>query len=372
MSTFDVRVVTIVIEEHPNADALELAAVGGFRAVVAKGIYKTGDLVAYVPEAAVLSESFLKSTGFWSEEKGKGMLAGSKGNRVKPVKLRGIVSEGIVLRPTSEKNGVATFMVHGDAILAKEGDDLQEFFGIEKYVPPIPVHMAGEVEPMFDWTVKFDVENAKKYPDVLIDGENVVITEKLHGTFCQMGYIPELDKYVITSKGLGNKGLALKLNEKNEHNLYIRTVSAGEYSLMAKIKDVAIKLQQPVYLLGEVLGTGVQDLGYGLSTPEFRAFDMYVGQPQDGRYVDFSLFENNCKLFKIPMVPVLYNGPYSYDIMKDLTDGKETVSGKQVNIREGVVVKPIIERTDRLVGRVLMKHVSEKYLTRKGGGTEYT
>ena len=100
MSTFEVPLVQITIEEHPNADALELAAVGGFRAVVKKGRFKTGDWVAYVPEAAVLPEWLLKQEGFWNDEKGKGMMAGSQGNRVKPVKLRGALSEGICIKPT--------------------------------------------------------------------------------------------------------------------------------------------------------------------------------------------------------------------------------------------------------------------------------
>ena len=187
-----------------------------------------------------------------------------------------------------------------------------------------------------------------------------------------MGYIPELDQFIVASKGLGARGLVFKFNEKNQNNLYVRTATAGDYPLLEKIRTMAMKLNQPVYLLGEIFGRGVQDLSYGMNEPTFRAFDMYVGQPQKGRYVDFDQFSTNCQLMNISMVPLLYKGPYSYDIMRDLTDGSEQVSGGKSNIREGVVVKPIIERRDELVGRVLMKHISEKYLTRKGNTTEFT
>lgn len=402
MSTFEVKLVQITIEDHPNADALELAAVGGFRAVVQKGRFESGDWVVYVPEAAVLPEWLLKQEGFWDFEKGKGRLAGSKGNRVKPMKLRGALSEGVIIKPTYiSTNGSANvmfarledeFIDSAEKVAAYKdsefdldhvnmfqkleyispGLNVQDFFDIVKYEPPIPVHMAGEVDNKHGWALHFDVENAKKHPDVLIPGELVAITEKLHGTFCQIGYIPEQDAFIIASKGLGAKGLVFKLNEKNEQNLYVRIASAGDYSLLDKIKDMALKLDQPTYILGEIFGRGVQDLGYGEQAPTFRAFDMYVGQPQKGSYVNFQQLLKNCEDFNIPMVPVLYIGEYTYQAMKELTDGPETVSGKNSNIREGVVVKPVIERSDAVIGRVLLKHISEKYLTRKGSTTEFT
>jgi len=97
MSTFSVKVRKIEILPHPNADALELAQVDDYRCVVKKGQYKTGDLVVYIPEAAVVPEWILKQYNFWNEKENKGMLAGSLGNRVKAIKLRGELSTGIIL-----------------------------------------------------------------------------------------------------------------------------------------------------------------------------------------------------------------------------------------------------------------------------------
>ena len=54
MSTLTVTAERLVIHEHPHADALELAQVGLYRAVVAKGVYRSGDIALYVPEGAVL------------------------------------------------------------------------------------------------------------------------------------------------------------------------------------------------------------------------------------------------------------------------------------------------------------------------------
>lgn len=56
--------------------------------------------------------------------------------------------------------------------------------------------------------------------------------------------------------------------------------------------------------------------------------------------------------------------------MEEFTSGKETISGNETNIREGIVIKPIFERVDFSLGRVVLKSVSEEYLLRKGG-TEF-
>lgn len=100
MSNFEVKVQKIYIKPHPNADALELGNIGspdGWQVVVKKGQYKTGDLVAYIGENSVVPEWVLRKYGFWNEEKNIGMLAGSKGDRVKAVRLRQEFSLGICI-----------------------------------------------------------------------------------------------------------------------------------------------------------------------------------------------------------------------------------------------------------------------------------
>mgnify|MGYP001767559151 FL=1 len=124
------------------------------------------------------------------------------------------------------------------------------------------------------------------------------------------------------------------------------------------------------YILGEVYGKGVQDLTYGADKPRFRAFDIYIGPPGQGRYLDYAEFVNVCQYVGIERVPTLYNGPFSKEKMLEMTDGMESVSGNAKNIREGIVIKPIHERNDYELGRVILKSVSEKYLLRKDG-TEY-
>ena len=46
MSELVVNIHRVIIEEHPNADVIELALIGGYRSIVPKGRHTTGDLVA--------------------------------------------------------------------------------------------------------------------------------------------------------------------------------------------------------------------------------------------------------------------------------------------------------------------------------------
>lgn len=383
MADFKAEVVELTIEEHPNADALELARVGDYLSVVRKGQFQTGDYAVYIPEQAVLPEWLIAELGL------EGRLAGKDKNRVKAVKLRGILSQGLVYglegsAPPPEFPDSCTYAVVGENMCMGVGlgDDVTEFLDITKYEPPIPSHMNGQVFNAFGYTLNYDIENIKKYPDVLTVGEKVAVTEKLHGTWACFGYHPEIDHPIVTSKGLSAKGLAFKWAfPENENNLYVQAFQRLSYRNVEKAplfpcqtgttvvdrvhQALHLDRETPVYLLGEIYGKGVQDLHYGEARPAFRLFDVYVGHPGEGFYIDAWMHPALEEYAKVELVPVLYWGPFYRDIVDQLTSGETTLGGD--NIREGVVIKPAEERTDDELGRVIVKSVSEAYLLRKGG-----
>lgn len=208
--------------------------------------------------------------------------------------------------------------------------------------------------------------------NILLEGEPVVFTEKIHGTFCLMGYHPDIEHPIVTSKGLSEKGLIFKMNEANKDNLYVRALRATELegdNVVTRRRRIDPDLT-PFYLLGEVYGRGVQDLTYGAEKPQFRVFDIYFGEPGQGRYLDHDEVVRFAEELGLELVPVLYKGAFSKEIMDLHTSGKETLSGKELNIREGIVIKPCKERGNSELGRVILKSVSEGYLLRKGG-TEF-
>ena len=275
------------------------------------------------------------------------------------------------------KDGCYTFV--------KEGDDVADDLGIVKWNPPIPTHLSGEVyNAGRELTVNYDIENFKKYPDVLVEGEDVAMTEKLHGSFCGVGVLPRThhddmhykNEFVVFSKGLGADGLCFKYVELNQDNAYIRALEAtGTFDKLRDLRDSMEEdggFDQPLFLLGEVYGPGIQtNFNYG-DKQVFRMFDVVAGFRGDQHYFSFDAKVFLAKHIGVEMVPVLYRGPFSREIMYQHTDGMETVSGKQLHIREGVVVTPTDERYDLLIGRVILKSVSAAYLTRKDkNATEY-
>lgn len=404
MSTFEVNVVVIDdIYDHPNADRLSIVRIGGYEAITMKNEdgthrFTKGEPVVYVPEQAVVPEHLLKQYGFWDEAKGKGMLAGSKGNRVRAIRLRDYLSQGLVWKVTAD--------THGSVVLSNNtfgtfniGDNVADFFGIVKYEVPVPAQFSGYADSIPEAILHYDIENWAKFPTLIAEGEEVVITEKLHGTHFRLTVIPELgnDKLfggdvAICSKGLGGKGLVFSDTPENrESNTYVKAA----LTLIADLEAPAgqDKFGYPVYvyttivdafrraatrmfpdkrvsMLGEIFGKGIQDLTYGFERPEYRAFDVHV---EGLGWLDEADKAEFFRLVGVQRVPVLFRGPFNLEEAQALRDGKcEYNAG--FCIKEGVVVTVVGEQTPRRIGghnlRPFVKMVSPDYLLRKNA-TEF-
>ncbi|MFJ9630311.1 RNA ligase (ATP) [Streptomyces sp. NPDC101175] len=354
MSTLRVTAEVLTVHEHPNADALELAQVGLYRAVVAKGVYRTGDTAVYIPEQAVLPAALIEELGL------TGRLAGSDADRVRAVRLRGELSQGIVCRPRAL----------ADVDLARaalDGTDFAELLGIVKWVPPVPPTMDGDVESAPDLLPWVDIENIQRFPGIFEPGEAVVLTEKLHGSACLLTYFAEDGRVQVSSKGFGAKSLALK---EDPRNLYWRAVRGHG------VPEAAARLAERlgarrIGVFGEVYGAGVQDLTYGADgrrdTLSYAVFDVCADIDGTVRWLDAA----ELLAGELPLVPRLHEGPYDIDRVLEFASGRETVSGRSAHLREGVVIRPAVERYSPVTGgRAIAKAVSPAYLTRKGG-TEY-
>ncbi|WP_055492672.1 RNA ligase (ATP) [Streptomyces sp. TP-A0356] len=354
MSTLRVTAEVLTVHEHPNADALELAQVGLYRAVVAKGQYRSGDTAVYIPEQSVLPTGLIEELGL------TGRLAGGRSDRVKAVRLRGELSQGIVCRPRVLA-GVDL------AQAAADGTDFAEVLGITKWVPPIPPTMSGEVESAPELLPWVDIENIQRYPDVFEPGEPVVLTEKLHGSACLLTYVADEDRVLVSSKGFGARSLAL---EEDPRNLYWRAVRGhGAPEAAARLAE---RLgARRVGIFAEVYGAGVQDLTYGADgrrdTLGYAVFDVSAEIDGAVRWLDAA----EALAGELPLVPRLYEGPFDIGRVLEVASGRETVSGRELHLREGVVIRPVAERYSPVTGgRAIAKAVSPAYLTRKGG-TEY-
>jgi hypothetical protein len=141
---------------------------------------------------------------------------------------------------------------------------------------------------------------------------------------------------------------------------------------------VAIKHEykaKAVILFSEVYGW-VQDLKYGCAKGQitYAAFDISV----DGKYLSYDDFVKWTAQYPVKVVPIITRikmGDLKKEGLDKYAEGntficrdKEEAAVPQM--REGIVIKPAKEMWDPAVGRVILKYLSNEYLTRKGG-TEY-
>jgi RNA ligase (TIGR02306 family) len=317
---------------HPNADLLELAHIKGWQCVVSKNKYAAGSLVTYVPIDAVLPLELSERLG---------VTKYLSNGRVRCARLRGEPSFGLIM-DVEDPSWV-------------EGTDVREHYGITKYLPPLRPSAgdAAEAHPLFvSYT---DVENLRNFPGVLADGEDVVVTEKLHGTNCRVGVVE-------------GEWMAGSMEVRRQRPADERLLASSTYWFPTTVPGVRALLEElagrhrQVILFGEVFGSKVQSLHYGhKGVLGFAAFDLLV----DGRYLEAHEFEAACARHGVPAVPVVYRGPFTLDQIVGVSGGHTTLGGGE-HIREGVVVRPARERTDPKIGRLILKYLSDEYLFAKG------
>ena len=361
MSELKIEVCKILeINPHPNADRLVIAKIKGWDVIIKKDIMNMGDLVAFIPPDSILTKTlqeFLGITNYCAELPKSNPLHELGSRRVKATRLRGVASYGTVMTIKDvEKYFELEF--NGDiSDRLVEGSDLSAVLNIRKYEPPVRA-TAGDAEvesPMFHKYI--EIENWRNYPNVFKDGDQVVITQKIHGSNCRIGYC-------LDTKDGQWKIMAGSHKVRRKEGLYWTPLEMYP-QLVDMIMDIYSRnSQQPVVVFGEIFGDGIQDITYGLTNgkKDFRIFDISVG----GKYMSWPFMNGNCSIYKIPTVPLLYIGPYSEDVVKQNTDGEAFAftTNAKFKGREGCVIKSYLEEEDPYFGRKILKSVSVDYLDR--------
>jgi RNA ligase (TIGR02306 family) len=337
------------VKQHPNADRLDIAVIKGWDTVVKKGEYKAGDTVVYIPPDAILPLELVEKLGVGN------YLAGKEHNRVKCTRLRGEMSFGLVI----PNEGGWTI-----------GTDLSEYYGITKYVPPVRF-MAGDAapdDPLFDKYT--DIENMRNFPDIIQKGEMVVITEKIDGSNFRLGFEKLEDGNLEWKAGSHKIKRKMPNVEEIEDNTYwFPYLQPNVRTLMDYIanSDNKFKGSKTATLFGEVygkIGGGHKSLNYGRpDSLNFVVFDIQV----DGKYLDYEEFEELTNMFCIPTVPLLDKIPFSIGDVKKYSSGHSVLAERNdcEHMREGCVVRPITERNDPILGRVILKFLNDDYLILK-------
>lgn len=387
MSEFSVPVVRIgIISKHNNADTLSTTVVEGETVVILTGDYQEGDLAIYVPVDAVVPPT-VPGTEFLGEHR-----------RIKAKRLRGIYSEGLLLPLTAINQATAGFTTEGDDVasilgITKHEDKVPDTWGTSMQGMSIPPKL-GLIGRFAHWAFSdrkcqhvkdpgcipvYDIESGKKYPKLLVAGEMVTISEKLHGTNARYGYAN--GEFYVGSRNnfwrdMDNRKVPARerFGEWVWKHILRRTIrtdsqSKNLYWQITKQYDLKKKLAMVPELafFGEIYGQ-VQDLKYGAAPSQvwFRVFDIYDTDKR--RWLNWGLVVATCDALGLETVPVLYEGPWDPKVLEGKVEGKSVLDAK--TIREGVVVKPTYTRIAEHFGRVILKWVSEGYKLRRGPTTE--
>lgn len=340
MGSWSVFKTKIEIFPHTNADSLELGKVGSYQVVVQKGLYNDGDEVLFAPKNSIIPENL---------RDGFPHLKGANKDRVGQVRLRGELSEGIIL-PLS--------LLEGREV--DYGEDVSEILGITLYEPPIPTGFGGVLKsiPPEAYFSSHDVEQFGIYSSDFSPDENVVVTEKIHGSQVNISLFN--GEFYVTSKGLLGKNVHI---EESLENIYWQGVrNTGVFEKMFAFYEQLGKDYEDsvIQVIGEVVPAQGGNWTYGFTKPHILAFDLRI-DGQSVRYADVPEY------IKDIWVPVLYSGPFSGVDFQKLSKGREQVSGKELHIREGIVLRPEYDRRAKDGTRLMVKVINPKYASGETG-----
>ncbi len=323
-----------------GADAIEVATVGGWKVVVKKGEFAVGDLAVYCE-----IDSWIPTTlaPFLSKGKEPRVFEGVAGERLKTIKLRGQLSQGLLLNLDDVIPETHSF---------GEGDDVSEYLNIKKWEMQVPAQLAGQVRGNFPTEIpKTDQERAQNLVAEITSaneaGMKFEITEKLEGS--------SMTVYRIRGEfGVCSRNLDLK---RDENNAFWATAIADDID--AKMQ--AIDEFWDFAIQGELIGPGIQGNIYKLSKPEFRVFDVY--NIQTGEYLKPAARRELIDRMGLKHVPVLVAGGSLHDTLGitdipqllKFADGKSVMGDINGPLREGVVFKQVD-------GGMTFKVISNKYL----------
>ncbi|MFC4159409.1 RNA ligase (ATP) [Chitinimonas lacunae] len=330
----------------PGADAIECATIEGWQVVVKKAEFQPGDFCVYFEIDAFLP---LDDPRYQFLVQNRIVWEGREGVRLRTLKLRGQLSQGLILpllafpEISAELNKLAPtdWREH----------DFSALLGIEKWEAPIPAEMAGEVEGPFPaYLRKTDQERVQNLPGVLYEQADLPfeVTVKLDGA--SMTVFRHGDE-----QGVCGRNWWLKETRSN---------TLWRVARQDRLLEALAVLDRNLALQGELIGEGIQGNPEKLRGQQFRLYDvfdidrgLYLGHEQRLRLVD-QLNAAGATLSHVPVLEITTLARFNGE-MAAVLDYAEGPSLNPATRREGVVFK-------RLDGDFSFKAIANSYLLKHG------
>jgi len=344
----------------PGADQIELAVVDGWTVVVRVGEFKRGDPCVYFE-----IDSFLPLRPEFEHIRARCFkrMGEQEGLRIKTIRLRGQLSQGMALPLTSFPEIITEWdRLCNEGLKAANTTihdvDFSELLGVQKYEPPVPTQLAGNVSGNFPGFIpKTDQERCQNYGrEIFVDNEGAryEITVKLDGTSFT-GYRKDEED------GVCGRNWKLKVDDDNATNSLVRMyVDSGLQAALAKLgMNYAVQ--------GELMGPGIQKNREGFKITKLFVFDIYdidngcYLAPHARHEVLYQLWDLGLDRDMVDHVPVIAMempleelGIESVDQLLAYAEGPSIAHA----IREGLVFK-------RVDGGFSFKAISNKFLLKE-------
>ena len=294
------------IKPIEGADRIEAYRINGWWVVDSKGKYAAGDYVVYCEVDSWIPHELAP---FLSKGKEPREFEGIKGERLKTARLRGQLSQGLIL-PIP------------DSFVKLEGMDCTEALGIRKWERPIPTQLRGLIKGNFPSEIpKTDQQRVQNIKIEEYVGYSYEVTEKLHGSSMTC-YLDKEGEFHACSRNLD-----LKFDENNAY-----WKAAINFNVEGKMRAAGLA---GVAIQGELCGAGINGNNYNLKLDWF-VFDVYVvGEgymPPKKRRDLLSVLG----LKHVPVVEVFAELDYTVPELLEMANGKSFIADC---LREGFVYK---------------------------------
>lgn len=300
-------------EPIEGADRIELVQVDGWKCVSKKDEFEIGDKCIYFEIDSFLpiedQFEFLRKSCY------KNNSVVGEGFRIKTIRLRGQISQGLVIPITDKYKDL------------EEGTDLTEELGVKKYEIPEtfgPTERKGNFPIEIPKTDENRIQNLKSNRNPWMKKEiEYIITEKLEGS--SMTVFFNNGKFGVCSR-----------------NMMVDDEGDGTFAKIAKELNLKEKMEHAevnMAIQGELIGPGVQGNYYNLDAHQFRVFNVYHIDTRS--YFDWDIVVNNiCDSLGLDTVPVIERKKLIIDgIQEDLLEYADSKSELIDKPREGVVFK---------------------------------
>jgi hypothetical protein len=318
--------------------------------VTKKGEFQPGDPCVYFEIDSFLADG-VTAWQFLVDKQPK-MQGGVKGHRLRTIKLRGQISQGLILKISEfpilelvlkpelslvdierlqvsdpalmEEVSNLRFGLHEhEAGLAPQDLNLNKVLGVVKWDPPLPAQLQGMAEGLFpSWVRKTDQERAQNLKDEIFGYEDTVIPanpELGRPEIIRSAKAQRHARYEVTMKmdgssatffhrdgevGVCSRNLQLKVCDGNKDNSFIRMLfDSGLNWALPSYGNIAVQ--------GELMGPAIQG-----NRENLKDFTLYIFDVQlldEGRYMTSEerfafvkdLFNRGVNPTKVKHAPVL-------------------------------------------------------------------